>query len=738
MEKPPEKIVVLGGGMSALTAAFNLARQRNTDGTPRYDLTVYQIGWRLGGKGASGRNTDKQLRIEEHGLHIWFGAYHNAFSTMQTVYAQCPDKWPCSIVKASHPARSEEWPWRSIEVAFRRQKDVHITEKRSRGWVPWHFEFPKSAAVPGSGSTRDSIGLVRGVQDWLAEHLAGSILFNHVRPRIEPLNLLVKLNPFNALLEPATLRKFASIGNLQTMDAVELRELAHRYEAFAVNLERWVSWAVLTADATLAHVPGHASVASAVDSIRRFWELFDLGQAVVRGALLDGVVTANDWDVINDQDWRSWLGRFVLDRSTLKSAAVEANYDLFFSYPRGNTDLGSLEAGTASRAALWILLTYQGSIMWRMNAGMGDVIFAPLYNALKALGVKFRFFHKVKSFGLNGDKQSVATITMEKQAHVSAGEESYSPFVLAPDGTECWPNRPDFGQLAQGVDLEQNWDDFNLESDWSAWRGGGSVTLEAGRDFDKIVSGIPVAALATICHELSADPKNEPFRKMLATVQTVETAAVQLWLAEDLEKLKCPLLGDPPVLTTFVNPLDTYSDMTYLVGAERWPVAPRHIAYFCGVLADEVSLVPSRDDPAFPKRVTQNVKDLAVRMLEREMHVLWPGAYTGADGKFRWDILCGGVGSGKDRLDDQFFHANIDASERYVLAVPGSSRHRLRADGAGYRNLFLAGDWTANGLYVGCIEGAVISGMQAARALSGQPLNIWGEGLLFPAARRAV
>jgi uncharacterized protein with NAD-binding domain and iron-sulfur cluster len=54
-----EKIAILGGGIGSLTAAYELAVQ------DRYDITVYQMGWRLGGQGASGRNRALGDRIEE-------------------------------------------------------------------------------------------------------------------------------------------------------------------------------------------------------------------------------------------------------------------------------------------------------------------------------------------------------------------------------------------------------------------------------------------------------------------------------------------------------------------------------------------------------------------------------------------------------------------------------------------------------------------------------------------------
>jgi len=59
------KVAVLGGGMGAMSAALAL-----TEVDPKgekYEITVHQLGWRLGGKTASGRNPKYGQRIEEHG-----------------------------------------------------------------------------------------------------------------------------------------------------------------------------------------------------------------------------------------------------------------------------------------------------------------------------------------------------------------------------------------------------------------------------------------------------------------------------------------------------------------------------------------------------------------------------------------------------------------------------------------------------------------------------------------------
>jgi uncharacterized protein with NAD-binding domain and iron-sulfur cluster len=95
-----------------------------------------------------------------------------------------------------------------------------------------------------------------------------------------------------------------------------------------------------------------------------------------------------------------------------------------------------------------------------------------------------------------------------------------------------------------------------------------------------------------------------------------------------------------------------------------------------------------------------------------------------ADGSFRWDLLCSeGDGAQQARLDSQFWTANVDPSDQYVQSLPGTGAYRLRADESGCANLFLAGDWINCGLNAGCIEAAVMAGMQAANALRGLPLT---------------
>jgi uncharacterized protein with NAD-binding domain and iron-sulfur cluster len=74
----PIRVAIMGGGCAAMAAAWELSAPRHRG---KYQLDVYQPGWRLGGKGASGRGPND--RIEEHGLHVWMGFYENAFRMMR-------------------------------------------------------------------------------------------------------------------------------------------------------------------------------------------------------------------------------------------------------------------------------------------------------------------------------------------------------------------------------------------------------------------------------------------------------------------------------------------------------------------------------------------------------------------------------------------------------------------------------------------------------------------------------
>ena len=81
---------------------------------------------------------------------------------------------------------------------------------------------------------------------------------------------------------------------------------------------------------------------------------------------------------------------------------------------------------------------------------------------------------------------------------------------------------------------------------------------------------------------------------------------------------------------------------------------------------------------------------------------------------------------GAARFDSQYWRANIDPTELYVLSLPGTMRWRMTAGDNEFDNLVICGTWTDSGFNLSSVEGAVMSGLSAAKFISGEPIEIVG------------
>ncbi|MFO0948616.1 MAG: FAD-dependent oxidoreductase [Planctomycetota bacterium] len=460
-----------------------------------------------------------------------------------------------------------------------------------------------------------------------------------------------------------------------------------------------------------------ASLDRAGSSVRRLWIFIDLARTNLAGMLADGVFTQG-LDPLDDKDYRSWLAEHGARPATIDSALIRGLYDFVFAEVAGRQNLG---AGAAIRLSLRTGFAYQGAIMYKMHAGMGDVVFAPLYEYLSRRGVKFQFFHRVRKLGLSADKRNVESIELGIQATPTTG--NYDPLVLV-RGLPCWPNCPRYEQLAEGDELKSG--NIDLESCWSGWPDVASSTLRRGSGFDRVILGIALGGLPAICADLvSFIPR---WRELFGKLPTIATGAAQLWWNASLPDLGWRLPS--PVLTGYEPPFDTWADMSQTIAAEDWAAVqrPLNVAYLCGVLPDPDILPPCESASDFPMVEHAAIRELLLRWLREKGPKLWPGLVDPGTGDLRWDWLHAASGSnGEARLDDQFWRGNFDPSGRYVQSPAGSLRYRLRPSESGVDNLFLAGDWTRNGINVGCVEAAVISGMRAARDLLGNSAPLPGE-----------
>ena len=145
MAQGVKKIAILGGGLGSLSTAFALTNESNWK--ERYEITIYQVGWRLGGKGASGRNLDPdfQYRIEEHGFHVWMGFYDNAFAMIKQAYTELARK---------------TGPFRSWTDAFKKHSLVIIEEQHEGQRKHWQVRFPEGKREPGTSFQLGLFGYV--------------------------------------------------------------------------------------------------------------------------------------------------------------------------------------------------------------------------------------------------------------------------------------------------------------------------------------------------------------------------------------------------------------------------------------------------------------------------------------------------------------------------------------------------------------------------------------------------
>lgn len=686
-----------------MAAAFELSRPEHRG---RFAITVYQEGWRLGGKGASGRGAAG--RIEEHGLHVWLGYYDNAFRLMRECYAEL--------------GQGESGnPYGDWQDAFLPESDIGLFSPGERAaWQSWSAHFPPTPGLPGdpiSGAElislrrylARSLTLLRAlVLDCAVDHGSFS-----ERPS-EPESAAPDAKRLGAVLKRLA-RRGAFAG--ATVLAEALAVLAAALEAIPGRLDGTFVRLAETACAGLRSWLEETAIAR--DELRHVWEVVDLSLAYILGVVRFGLLTdPRGLDAIDGYECRQWLRLNGASERALASPFVRGLYDLALAYEDGDPGRPCLSAGQGLRATLRLFFGYRGAIFWRMRAGMGDVVFAPLYEVLRRRGVKFAFFHRLTNVGLptggeivEGDQSHVESLTFTIQAK-TRGDRAYAP-LIAVGKRPCWPARPDFSQLSGGARLAKEARDF--ESHWDQ-RGVGETTLRVGRDFDFVVLGVSLGAVPHTCKELLA--RDARWRAMVENVKTVATQAFQIWLTQDLPSLGWN--GPPYIVAGFVKPFDTWCDMAHVVPEEAWPRPPATSVYFCGTLPE-----PTFDPagPDFPDKVRANVRASALAYLRGPARLLWPGAFT-LSGRFRYQLLADPSDSparGAARFDQQYWRANINPSDRYVLSAPGSAAHRISPLDMTYDNLTIAGDWTDCGFNTGCVEAAVMSGKLAAHALSLSP-----------------
>ena len=143
------------------------------------------------------------------------------------------------------------------------------------------------------------------------------------------------------------------------------------------------------------------------DRVRRIGQLVEIVVAAIRGIVSDGVLTraSRRSTTCEFLEWLRTPRRIGRCRSRRPSCV--GGYDLAFAFRGGDPARPSMAAGVALENAARLFFTYKGAMFWKMQAGMGDVVFAPLYQVLRRRGVRFRFFHRVTALRLAADRRSI-------------------------------------------------------------------------------------------------------------------------------------------------------------------------------------------------------------------------------------------------------------------------------------------------------------------------------------------
>ncbi len=722
-EKNKKKIAILGSGMSSLTAAYELSSYKNWQDD--YDITIYQMGWRLGGKTATGRGPNE--RIQEHGIHIAQGWYENAFRLIQDSYKECE----------KHNLMPDS-PFKSWEDAFDREDTTLLThfDPKTNQWIKKNIIFPSNEYIPGQGGPLPFSAIIHKAVGLIAEILFGT--------------------------DPNK----GSLMDMASESAKEIKTPDHHplWASFKSKFERFIKDKVFkhegekllnyvaelvqnltSEDHDHAQRKDHHSlikellhllskwVAKLIDSIAEHNEYFywltvfvEFGLVNMKGTFEDVYNPEThelDYERINDLDYRKWLKNHGASERLLSSAMVRFLYTGTFHNLTGPDQQGSLAAGVGLHF-LTNSAGYKGSFVWKFKAGTADTMITPIYLALKNRGVQFKFFHKVEQVHYS-DSGEIKKVSMAEQVTLKNG--TYNPTYKL-KGLDVWPGEPLYAQIDDQQAEELKKGKYDLEESWCGWENIGQVSLEKGKDFDYVILGIPIDVLGGdegICKEII--DKNIAWQNMYNHVKSIPTMSMQLWIKPTLKELgmNLPDWGFPegslPNLVTYADPQYSFIDMSQVLPYEDWNEnEPGVLIYYTGSFLDP-EVIPPFSDHKYPHEQLERIMRVSEQWLRDKMGWFFPNATTleYPEG-MKLDVIHDFSKTAKTnygRLKTQFFRANVNPTDRYTLSLPGSNKYRLKENESGFDNLILTGDWINFGVNVGYYEGAIIAGLQAGQVL---------------------
>lgn len=738
-----KKIVILGGGMASLSAAHELTDYEGWQ--ENYEITIYQTGWRLGGKTSTGRG--RCDRIEEHGIHILQGWYDTTFRLLRSIYAE----------------RKKEnlAPGSPLQDLFKdglvANNTTLLTEfiPEIGKWINWPLIFPETTEQPGTGEPLDMWSLVKKGMAVMLEMLLGSPyekgvnpvaawILDHFFPKYEngvEEKQQEKTGCLYFFMKPF-LKKNSEARRIIDKEISNILEAAHLLNEPATDNKHAHHSIILNMiEKYIKHIEQKGlPFAEAEKENRHIAIAICFAYYNLKGVLEDvynpGTKTF-DFNKINKYDYRQWLGMQGAPQWLIDSVIVRFFYTGTFANLVNETG-GAVAAGTALQFFAKSS-GYKGSFVYQMVYGTGDVMVMPLYEVLKNRGVKFKFFHKIEQvhYAATG---AIENISYAEQVQLAVPE--YNPVKkINDDKLSVWPSEPLYDQLNPNDVKRLKAAKISLEDPWAEWADFKQGQLQKGVDFDEVILGIPLGTLKTICSEIIE--VEDRWKLMVNNVVTTPTQSAQLWFLPSLKELGFDLAtwGLPsedaaPNVVVYQNPMYSWLDSSLVLTNENWPVdqRPEFLAYFTGPFVLHKPLPPFTDHE-YQAKANQRLVDAFEQWLQDNAAWFWPKAatYLYPQG-LNFQLLADpdNATDGYSRFSSQFFRANVRPTDHYTLSVPNSDQYRLKADASGFENMYICGDWIDFGGNVGYIDGTIQSGQQAAQALRskmnlGGHKEIWSE-----------
>lgn len=680
------RVAIVGAGPAGLAAALGLTATEEL--RAKYHVTLFQPGWRAGGKCATGRTGPADV-IDQNGTHYFFGCYDNTFTVTRQVYEELNNQWA-------------DFSFGTFDGAFI-PRQLMVFKQFFRGrWTDWRIEIPTNTERVGYDTgILEPYEYIEEILQALLSLITGSSIARRLIPDGHPIGFVGELEAvFDRAVDAVAaeaLKVLLDVHRKGAGDEVHHQALHDKSH----GLRAWL-WRVF-----------EPLIRRDLDA-NRLWILFDMGLSTIIGMIADDIV-GKGFDSVDAYEFREWLDRHGAQEITMWSPPVTTWYDAVAAYEQGSREKPNISAAVAMKSISRAAFSYKGSFTYQMEAEVGDSVVAPMIQLLQYRGVDVKWFHRV--WDLVPEGEHVEKIVVEEQVKLAV--DVYDPFVRVKH-RRCWPDEPDWSQIAT-----KKAKGHDLESFYTTWRGE-MKTLVRGKDFDEVVCAMPVQTLPFCAPSLVAD--SEVLQRLGREVHAVETRTVRLFFKPTLAEIGWH--GPSPVLSAYGWPFNTWEDNGHLALVENWPKdqTPQAIATLFGPM-DAPLYPPGPEDQDYAPAQQAVAEQSAFAWCENDVGALWPDATSarnplGVD----WDKLVdldGGVGP--ERFKFQQVRGNAGPNERYTLAAAGTLAARPRAHESGYTNLALAGDWVRNGLDVGSAEGAVMAGLQASRAICGSPKVVYGE-----------